>query len=89
MAGGVAGTPGVIAVGPTSFALARYASMALDKTFGSNGTVVTPTGTGANNWITAVAVQSDGKIVAVGTPGSVGKKGFVSGGGYALRYLGQ
>ena len=50
------------------FALARYTrSGALDPTFGSAGRVVTDVRVGAVDFITDVAVQGDGKIVAAGT----------------------
>ena len=48
------------------FALARYTSLgALDTSFDSDGKVTTALGTG-NDRIRAIAVQSDGKIVAAG-----------------------
>lgn len=56
--------------GPSSFALARYArSGQLDTTFGTGGKVVTSFG---NNtaWISALAIQADGKIVAAGNNSS-------------------
>jgi len=52
---------------PSSFALARYTPTgALDTTFGSGGTVVTAFG-GNVAAITAVALDSEGRLVAVGT----------------------
>ena len=52
------------------FALVRYhPSGALDPSFGTNGTVITPFGTG-NDRASAVIIQADGKIVAVGTSDS-------------------
>jgi uncharacterized delta-60 repeat protein len=48
------------------FALARYTtSGALDGSFGTGGTVATPIGSAAD-FATAVAIQSDGMIVAAG-----------------------
>jgi uncharacterized delta-60 repeat protein/uncharacterized repeat protein (TIGR01451 family) len=57
----------IVAVGGTDgdFALARYeGDGSLDSTFGVGGTVITDLGD--NEWGSAVAIQSDGKIVAVG-----------------------
>ena len=49
------------------FALVRYAiDGSLDPTFGIGGKVVTPIGS-SNDYAYGVALQSDGKIVAVGT----------------------
>jgi uncharacterized delta-60 repeat protein len=53
----------------SDFALARYTSNGqLDATFGNNGLVTTPFGTNGENSaaVSALAIQSDGKIVAVG-----------------------
>src|SRR6266571_241068 len=48
------------------FALARYTTAgALDTTFGSGGKVITPIGS-SYDYAQALALQSDGKIVAVG-----------------------
>ena len=55
-------------LGQTAFALARYtATGQLDTTFGSNGTAVTLFGPGASVSANGLAIQSDGKIVAVGS----------------------
>ena len=79
--------------GQTAFALARYtATGQLDTTFGTNGTVVTSFGGGFQApSVTAngLAIQSDGKIVAVG-----GYSVFVPYHGFdtafkVIRYLGQ
>ena len=52
----------------SSFGLARLTSAGkLDTTFGSGGTVITTVATGQYSWITGLAIQSDGKIVAAGT----------------------
>ena len=57
---------------PSSFALARYTPTgALDPTFGSSGEVVTAFGANAAA-ITAVALDSAGRLVAVGTVRDVG-----------------
>ena len=51
--------------GPSSFALARFtASGQLDTSFGSNGKVTTAFGSNTA-FVSAVLIQSDGKIVAV------------------------
>jgi uncharacterized delta-60 repeat protein len=56
--------------GAQEFALARYTlnttnnTLALDQTFGTGGVVTTAIGNGAAAW--AVAIQSDGKVVAGG-----------------------
>jgi uncharacterized delta-60 repeat protein len=48
------------------FGLARYRpDGTLDRSFGHGGTVITDVATG-NDWITAVAIQANGKIVAAG-----------------------
>jgi len=39
----------------------------LDTTFGSRGTVITTAASGEYSWVTSLAIQSDGKIVAAGT----------------------
>jgi uncharacterized delta-60 repeat protein len=66
---GAAGKPGgnPAFVTPADFALARYTSNGvLDTTFGSAGKVTTAFGNSQAS-IYALALQSDGKIVAVGT----------------------
>jgi uncharacterized delta-60 repeat protein len=79
--------------GQTAFALARYAATGqLDTTFGTNGTVVTSFGGGfqaPSVSANGLAIQSDGKIVAVG-----GYSVFVPYHGFdtafkLVRYLGQ
>jgi uncharacterized delta-60 repeat protein len=54
--------------GPTRFALARYTTRGrLDPSFGRKGEVLTRLGSGRNvSQAQAVALQSDGKLVAVG-----------------------
>jgi uncharacterized delta-60 repeat protein len=53
--------------GNVVFALERYnANGTLDTSFGTNGIVETAVGSGGS-WITGLALQSDGKIVAVGS----------------------
>jgi uncharacterized delta-60 repeat protein len=65
-----------------SFALVRYLNSGhLDTTFGSGGLVTTNFGNNAVAFVTALAVQNDGKIVAVGSNGG----GSIE----AARYLGN
>lgn len=53
--------------GYSDFALARYnADGSLDTAFGTDGKVLTDITAGDQDWINAVAIQSDGKIVAAG-----------------------
>ncbi len=50
------------------FAVVRYNSNGtLDTAFGNNGKVSTPISSNSNDSISALVIQSDGKIVAVGT----------------------
>jgi uncharacterized delta-60 repeat protein len=66
----------------SSFALARYAPTGqLDSSFGTGGRVTTNFGNNTIASISAIALQSDGKIVAVGQASS---NGFV-----VARYLGH
>ncbi|MBV9303783.1 MAG: hypothetical protein JOY62_09130 [Acidobacteriaceae bacterium] len=54
-----------------SFALARFLGTGqLDNTFGDEGIVTTNLGAGAVPSIAALAIQTDGKIVAAGTDGA-------------------
>ncbi|MGA7219604.1 MAG: hypothetical protein WBX38_14890 [Candidatus Sulfotelmatobacter sp.] len=67
-----------------AFALARYTpSGQLDTTFGTNGTVTTTFGTTSLS-ANGIAIQSDGKIVAVGGFTTKTETGFK-----LTRYLGQ
>ncbi len=51
----------------SSFVLARYTTTGhLDTNFGSNGIVMTPIGQGNISFVSALVLQSDGKIVAAG-----------------------
>lgn len=72
--------------GPSSFALARYTSNGhLDTTFGVGGLVTTAFGSDTAS-VSALAIQSDGKIVAVGNDAMPNK----STDSFALaRYLSQ
>jgi uncharacterized delta-60 repeat protein len=90
LAGGVAGqTPANGSLlAPSSFALARYLSTGqLDTTFGSGGRVMTAFGSNTAS-ISALAVQLDGKIVAVGNSDTNVQGSFVNNIAVA-RYLGQ
>lgn len=76
VAGGSAGSSS-----RTSFALARYLSTGqLDTTFGTGGLVTTSFGAGTAG-ISALALQTDGKILGVGTDGA--------GDLVVARYIGQ
>ena len=53
--------------GNDDFALARYNSNgSLDTTFGNGGVVVTDIGGGFNDWVNALKLMSDGRLVLVG-----------------------
>lgn len=73
----------------TAFGLARYtAAGQLDTTFGTNGTVVTLFGL-ASVSANGLAVQSDGKIIAVGSYTHPVPHGLFDTGFKVARYLGQ
>jgi uncharacterized delta-60 repeat protein len=91
LAAGTAGQPGnPVFVTQADFALARYtAGGVADTTFGSSGEVTTAFGTNLAA-IYAVALQSDGKIVAVGgSLQNLQNPGGKAGGIVVARYLGQ
>ncbi len=69
---GLAGNGTVLnGLSSSSFALARYTSTGqLDTSFGNNGTVITTIGQNNQSFVSALAIQSDGKIVAAGNSGS-------------------
>jgi uncharacterized delta-60 repeat protein len=72
------------------FALARYtATGQLDTTFGSNGTVVTSFGSTASVSANGLAIQSDGKIIAVGSYLLTVPHGLFDTAFKVIRYLGQ
>ena len=85
----VAGAAGGAIVGnnlASSFGLARFTSAGvLDSTFGSSGTVITTVASGQYSWVTGLAIQSDGKIVASGTS----KFSNFNDNAYVARYLAQ
>ena len=73
----------IIAVGKSNngtnndFALARYsADGILDITFGNNGIVTTSIGS-SDDYINAVAIQNDGKIIVAGCTNNGSKRNFV------------
>jgi uncharacterized delta-60 repeat protein len=92
LAGGVAGqmpaNASSSAPAPSSFALARYLNTGqLDTTFGSGGRVTTAFGSNTAS-ISALAVQSNGNIVAIGNSDTNVQGSFVNNIAVA-RYLGQ
>jgi uncharacterized delta-60 repeat protein len=73
----------------SSFALARYTNAGkLDGTFGTNGTVTTAIGQGNISFVSALVLQSDGKIVAAGNFGPPASQSYVNNFAVA-RYLVQ
>jgi uncharacterized delta-60 repeat protein len=75
--------------GPSSFALARYtANGQPDITFGTNGTVTTAFDS-HTAFVSALAIQSDGKIVAVGNDEVISGNGSVADSFALARYLSQ
>jgi hypothetical protein len=88
---------GAAALGPenasldSAFGLTRVSSAGVvDTSFGSNGIVLTTIETGSGSiysFVTGLAIQSDGKIVAAGS--TVPDLGFTGGSANVARYLGQ
>jgi uncharacterized delta-60 repeat protein len=77
VAAGVAGQKG-FQFAPSSFGLARYTIIGLlDTSFGSAGKVTTAFGTKTAS-ISALVLQSDGKIVVAGNSGASTPQGFVN-----------
>ena len=84
------GNPQGIGLTSSSFALARYlTSGKLDTNFGTNGTVITTLTTGNTSLVSALALQSDGKIIAAGNSGSLAQRGFFLNNFAVARYLAQ
>jgi len=84
---GVGSPPGEVLTA-SSFVLGRYTSNGqLDTSFGSNGTVITTLSQGQFSFVSALIIQSDGKIVAAGNTATTGQ-GFVDNFAVA-RYLAQ
>lgn len=75
----------------SAFGLARFTSAGvLDISFGNGGLVTTTleTGSGVYSYVTGLAIQSDGKIVAAGS--TIVGQGFDAGtNGYVARYQAQ
>jgi uncharacterized delta-60 repeat protein len=87
---------GAAALGPenssvnSAFGLIRVTSSGvLDTTFGSDGIVITTIQSGSPvfSFVTGLAIQSDGKIVAAGT--TLPDLGFISSSANVARYLSQ
>ncbi len=86
VAAGAAGVSSNGSLTASSFGLSRYTNAGkLDTTFGKNGIVITSIRSGAVEWVNALAIQSDGKIVVVGV--STLHIEFPL--GYVARYLSQ
>ncbi|MGB8770218.1 MAG: hypothetical protein WCC92_11410, partial [Candidatus Korobacteraceae bacterium] len=74
----------------SSFALARFTPTGqLDTTFGSNGTVITTLRQGPISFVSALVLQSDGKIVAAGNTGTAAQPGSYLNNFAVARYLAQ
>lgn len=74
----------------SSFVLARYATTGhLDTSFGTNGIVITTLSQGPISFVSALALQSDGKIVAAGNTSTNLQRGFVATNFAVARYLAQ
>ncbi len=72
-----------------SFAMARYTTTGqLDTSFGNNGIVITTIGQSNISFVNALAIQSDGKIVAAGNSGPPAQNDIVNNFAVA-RYLAQ
>jgi hypothetical protein len=70
--------------------LARYTTTGqLDTSFGTNGTVLTSLSQGPISFVNALALQSDGKIVAAGNTSTDVQRGFVLNNFAVARYLAQ
>ena len=74
----------------TALALARYTPTGqLDTAFGNNGTVITSFTIGSSVSANSIAVQPDGKIVAVGSYSKTVPHGEFDAAFKIIRYLGQ
>jgi uncharacterized delta-60 repeat protein len=74
----------------SSFVLARYTPTGqLDTTFGSNGTVTMTLSQGPLSFVSALVLQSDGKIVAAGNTGTAEQPGSYLNNFAVARYLAQ
>jgi uncharacterized delta-60 repeat protein len=84
------GNPQGIGLSSSSFALARYTTTGqLDTNFGTNGTVVTTLSQAPISFVSALALQSDGKIVAAGNTGNLVQRGLYLNNFAVARYLAQ
>jgi uncharacterized delta-60 repeat protein len=73
-----------------AFGLVRYTAQGqLDNTFGSGGTVTTSFGSGTTPIVSAIAIQSNDKIVVAGTVGSFAAHGQFNTSLVVARYLGN
>ncbi len=83
------GTNGGLGFASSSFVLAHYTTTGqLDTNFGTNGTVITTLNPGPISFVSALVLQSDGKIVAAGNTGTTARGGFTDNFAVA-RYLSQ
>ena len=84
------GNPQGISLTSSSFALVRYTTTGqLDTSFGTNGTVITTLSQAPISFVSALALQSDGKIVAAGNTGNLVQRGFYENNFAVARYLAQ
>jgi uncharacterized delta-60 repeat protein len=79
-----------ISLTSSSFVLARYTTTGqLDTSFGTNGTVITTLSQAPISFVSAMVLQSDGKIVAAGNTGALVQRGFYENNFAVARYLAQ
>jgi len=84
------GNPQGTSLTSSSFALARYTTTGqLDTSFGTNGTVITTLSQAPISFVSALVLQSDGKIVAAGNTGALVQRGFYENNFAVARYLAQ
>jgi uncharacterized delta-60 repeat protein len=84
------GNPQNLGLSSSSFVLARYTTTGqLDTTFGTNGIVITTLSQAPISFVSALVLQSDGKIVAAGNTGSLVQRGFFLNNFAVARYLAQ
>jgi hypothetical protein len=77
-------SPAVFGAAPSVFALARVTGTGtLDTNFGSGGKVLTSLGASATAGIVAVALDSQGRLIAAGNVSSLGNPGAIA----VARYL--
>jgi uncharacterized delta-60 repeat protein len=74
----------------SSFVLARYTTTGRpDTSFGSNGTVITTLSQAPISFVSALILQSDGKIVAAGNTGTIVARSAYLNNFAVARYLAQ